>query len=243
MLILVDDVWNEAHAQSFLVGGTGSIVLYSTRIPALAQRLAQSPEFIYSLPGLETPEAIELLALHAPDVVRDYPTLCQELVDRVEGLPLAIVVAGKLLQREQSHGEDIMKLLSSIRDDARTLLSESAPVNMTDLLEQTTPDVAAVLRRSTEGLDGLHKWYFAILAGLPPSPAPLSSRVILAGNWKVSPEEAKRIAKYFVDRGLLERSKNGYYKIHPLMHALALHEWDLLHYAGQHKKDFHIKPT
>ena len=228
MLVLVDDVWTDAHAEMFRGGGAGSVVLYATRIPALAQRLAPAPQFIYSLPGLETPQALDLLATHAPDVVRDYPQACADLVHQVDGLPLAIIVAGKMLQREHSQGEDMKRLLNSIRDDARVLLTESAPASMSDLLSQTTPDVAAVLRRSTDVLDEQHKWYFARLGAFAASPATFEAK--FAGRcWKVTADEAKRIAKYFVDLGLLSVPKRGHFQIHPLMQALALHEWDKLY--------------
>ncbi|HEX3150418.1 MAG TPA: TIR domain-containing protein [Gemmataceae bacterium] len=227
MLLLVDDVWADHQAECFRVAGAGSVVLYSTRIADLADRLATSADLVYSLRGLKPKDGLDLLAELAPDVIRNHPRMCKQLVKDIDGLPLAIVVAGRMLHREVAAQGDVTALFQAIRADTRLLLEQPVPADMVDLLNQATPSVAAVLRRSTNGLDPQHRSYFARLGGFAPAPATFD--VLFAAQcWKVDEPEAKRIARYFVDLGLIEVPKRGHFQIHPLMHALALREWDLL---------------
>lgn len=227
MLLLVDDVWQDRHAECFRIATAGSVVLYTTRVPDLANRLALTPAAIYALRGLELPQSLQLLAELCPDVVRDHEVLCREMLHDIGGLPLAITVAGKMLQRETAVGNDVEQLLQSIREDARVLFEQPVPPDMVDLLNQTTPNVAAVLKRSTESLDPQQRWCFARLGAFAAAPASFETK-FAARCWKLSHEAAKKIADLFADLGLIETAKRGHYQIHPLMKALALHEWDLL---------------
>ncbi|MDB5392129.1 MAG: hypothetical protein JWM11_7775, partial [Planctomycetaceae bacterium] len=205
-----------------------SVVLFSTRLPLLARELAATPDAVYILSGLESPFDLELLASFAPDAVKAYGDLCDDLVKSVGGLPLAIVVAGKMLQREHAAGGDVQELLETIREDARKLLTQPVPPDMADLLNQTTPDVVAVLRRSTSSLSQELKEQFAKLGTYPATPGVFPLRMV-ARTWKLPPEEAKATARKFVDLGLINVAKRGHYQIHPLIRALALFEWDQFH--------------
>lgn len=231
MLVLVDDVWSVAHAQALRVGGPGSVTLYTTRLLELAVRLAPSPDAIYRLDGLTQPGAMELLSSHAPRVVRERRRLCEQLIDSVEGLPLALAVAGKMLHREWQSGGDVEELLRRVRDDARGLLSQPVPPDMVDLLDQTTPSVAAVLRRSTVHLPADLKHYFARLGSFAPAPATFPL-FFVAGHWSLDEQETRKIIRSFVDLGLLEVNRRGQYSIHPLIKALALHEWEIADESG-----------
>lgn len=182
---------------------------------------------MYFVRGLELSKGLELLAALAPDVVRSHRSACESLLADIDGLPLAITVAGRMLQREYSAGGDVGELLAAIRTDARVLLSQPVPPDMIDLLNQTTCDVAAVLRRSTASLSPEQRWQFARMGAFAPSPATFDL-AFAARCWKVSSAEAKVAARTFVDLGLLEASRRGVMQIHPLVKALALHEWDML---------------
>jgi hypothetical protein len=98
---------------------------------------------------------------------------------------------------------------------------------MADLLDQTTPNVAAVLRRSTANLPDQMKVNFARLGVFAPSPAKFTLGWA-AKSWQLPEPAAKKVARQFVDLGLIEVDRRGQYSIHPLMKALALHECDLL---------------
>ncbi len=49
MLLIIDDVWNAADAQPFLVGGRGCRTLMTTREPDVAQQIGLPEQAIYRL--------------------------------------------------------------------------------------------------------------------------------------------------------------------------------------------------
>ena len=101
MLVIIDDVWDAAHALPFLqTAGPGCGVLLTTRLPSVADELSLTPDAIYALPLLEESDGLTLLRLLAPGVVASKRDACLKLVRDLECLPLALHVAGRLLQAE-----------------------------------------------------------------------------------------------------------------------------------------------
>jgi hypothetical protein len=76
MLIIVDDVWDPAHAMPFIQ----CHVPLSTRLPAVADALSIMPETTYTLPVLNDDDGFKLLRLLAPDVVVTNKVACLDLV-------------------------------------------------------------------------------------------------------------------------------------------------------------------
>src|SRR5690606_17586246 len=104
ILIIVDDVWEIDHFMPLKVGGAASRMLVTTRLNEVAHALVNSPEMIYKLAILSEQEALQLLATLAPQAVEQYHQQALELVRDLEGLPLALQVAGRLLNAEMSLG-------------------------------------------------------------------------------------------------------------------------------------------
>ncbi|MCA9049460.1 MAG: helix-turn-helix domain-containing protein, partial [Planctomycetaceae bacterium] len=130
-LLIVDDVWRAADAQVFLLGGPRCTALITTRLPSVGEELSVGQEDTYELGVLGQDDALTLIESIAPDVVAAHRGDAQNLVDALEGLPLAIVVAGRLLRAEwrRWHTEKVSavrKLLTDLTDGAR-LLRENAP--------------------------------------------------------------------------------------------------------------------
>lgn len=125
-----------------------------------------------------------------------------------------------MLHRESATGGRADDLMKAIRSDVRMLLSQPVPPDMVDLLNQTTPDVAAVLGRSTKTLEPERRRQFARLGAFAPTPATFDLK-FAARCWKVSQQEAQLIARCLIDLGLLETPKRGQFQIHPLVKALA----------------------
>lgn len=223
VLLVVDDIWTESQAELFRIAGPNSVILFSTRIAKLVHQFALPPECVHYLSGLETQDGIKLLASIAPDVVGDHPKLCAQLIESVDGLPLAIHVAGRMLHRETQAGENVGLLLKQIRDDTKLLMEEFVPPDMSDLLSQTTPAVAAVLRRSTNVLSDSDRFYFARLAVVPPAPKTFSMK-FTHKHLDVTHDEGKKFAKRLVAAGLLDTAGKGHYRIHPVIQALAKYE-------------------
>ena len=169
VLLVVDDVWEIDQAEVFRVGGRRCGMLLTTRLPSIAEALSSDPDDAYLLPVLEEEDSLELLHALAPET-RDYRSQARQLVRSLEGLPLALQVAGRLLRTEMRMGWGIDDLLKELRDET-VILETNAPSDCVDLVSQTTPTVAALLRRSTNRLKPALRDYFASLGPFAPKPA------------------------------------------------------------------------
>ncbi|RMG70026.1 MAG: hypothetical protein D6711_18380, partial [Chloroflexi bacterium] len=217
MLIIIDDAWEAGHASPFKIGGRRCATLITTRMNHVAHGLANRPEDIYKLPILSTDAALHLLRTLAPQVVENKPAESVELVNDLEGLPLAIQVAGRLLRAEMSMGWDISDLIQELREGTR-LLNAQAPADRIDLANETTPTVAVLLQRSTQHLDATTRERFALLGVFAPKPATFDQNAI-AAVWAI--DDPRATIRILVDRGLLEPIGSGRFQIHALLVMLA----------------------
>lgn len=216
--LIIDDVWEAKHAVSFLVGGRNCATLITTRVNQVANELAPTPNDIYRLDQLTEEKALELLRVLTPTVVTVHSDESRELVKELEGLPLAIQVAGHMLNVEANYGFGVTDLIRELREGAK-LLTAKAPADRTDLANETTPTVAVLLQRSTDRLDTLTRDCFAYLGAFAPKPATFDLAAMKA-VWQV--EDAKPIARTLVDRGLLEPiPATDRFQMHALLVMLA----------------------
>ncbi len=227
LLLVIDDVWHAAQARPFQVGGPRCGMLVTTRLPRVAEDLTPSPAHRYNLDVLGEDDALELLRRVAYRTVESSPDTCRALVREIEGLPLAVQVAGHLLEAEmqrglahQKHGLTVQHLLEDVRAGAKALLAAPAPADMADLASQTTPIVAALLKKSTDFLDEQTRERFAYLGAFAPKPAMFRLQD-MAVIWKVSDQEALATARQLIDRGLLETVDDRRFWMHALIVCLA----------------------
>ncbi len=221
MLLILDDVWETEHAVPFRVGGRRCAMLATTRVTSVAEDLAPTPPDIFRLAILESGKALQLLEILAPNVVAKNPKQSLELVQELEGLPLALQVAGHMLNVEASRGFDVTDLLSELRAGAK-LLAAKAPADRADLGSYITPTVAALLQKSTERLDQHTRDCFAYLGAFAPKPATFAIDAMKT-VWQI--EDPAPTARILVDRGLLEYLPElGRYQMHALlvMHAKSM---------------------
>jgi tetratricopeptide (TPR) repeat protein len=220
MLLILDDVWDEAHARPFMVGGSGCAILITTRNREVARNLAL-PDDVSILDGLTDEHALALLRKLAPTVVARYPEQCRKLVQALEGSPLALRVAGRLLHAEADRGWIVEDLLEELRAGTK-LLDEEVPLDYVDVVRETTPTIAVLLRKSTDRLDPQAHDCFAQLGVFAPGPATFDLKAIQAMWPRVSGH--RRIINTLLDRGLLERLDSDLFKINDLLilHARAL---------------------
>jgi hypothetical protein len=170
MLLLIDDAWQPDHAHCFCVGGRACATLVSTRLTDVATALAPSAADVYRLQLLSRDDGVELLQSLTPETVAQHPHAARALVDDLEGLPLALHVAGRLLATEARMGWGVEELLHELRDGA-ALLSAQAPHDMHAAGPDTSSTVQALLKRSTDGLDPDLRTRFALLGLFVPKPA------------------------------------------------------------------------
>jgi hypothetical protein len=191
------------------------------RLNDVAQALAPTAHDVYRLSVLPEAYALELLNALTPETVRDFPNEARELVRDLEGLPLAIQVAGRLLHEEAQLGWGIRDLLRELRDGAR-LLSAQPPSEVVLVGRDTSPTIAALLRRSTAALDVETRQQFAMLGLFVPKPATFDLAA-LAVAWDVA--DPRPTVRQLVNRGLLEPISGGRFQLHAL---LVLHARSLL---------------
>jgi DNA-binding SARP family transcriptional activator len=221
-LLIVDDVWRTEHMTPFRVGGQMCAMVVTSRLNDVAIALAPTASDLYRLPVLTDHAAFELLSQLAPETTRQYPDAARELVRDLEGLPLAIHVAGRLLHSEAQLGWGVRELLIELRKGAGLLMAR-APSDMLGAPVDTTPTVAALLKRSTDVLDAETRLCFAYLGLFVPKPATFDLDA-MAVAWNVA--DPRPSARVLVSRGLLEPVGGGRFQMHSLlvMHARSLLE-------------------
>jgi hypothetical protein len=215
--LIVDDVWTADAAQQMNIGGRHSALLITTRLWDVAQKIAPTPEQMYTLPVLPDDQALELLRRLAPGVVAAYPDQSSTLVRELEGLPLAIQVAGRMLAVEARYQWGVEDLLRELRDGVRMLQAE-APPDLFDTTQQTTPTVAVLLQKSTDRLDAATRDGFALLGAFAPKPATFDAAALHA-VWMV--DDPRPMIRTLVSRGLLEPVDAQRFQMHALLVAHA----------------------
>jgi len=226
MLLIVDDVWDSAHGEIFKVGGPECVTLFTARETRIADELVDSPaDDVYLLGKLSDDKAHDLLQILAPSVVNDYPEQCLELIHELEGLPLSLQVAGRLLNREAAKGFSPTDLINALKQGV-ALLQAKAPANRPGTEEdRTLLTVTVLLQKSTSRLSKEVRIRFASLGPLAPKPATFDIRAMQA-VWV--DDHPKPTVDELLDRGLLEPvTMEGInrYQMHAL---LVMHAKDLL---------------
>jgi DNA-binding SARP family transcriptional activator len=222
VLLILDDVWQVEHALPFRVGGQQCALIMTSRLYDVTTALASTAGDIYRLPVLTERAGLELLGELAPQALAEEPTAALELVRDLEGLPLAIHVAGRLLHNEAHLGWGLRELLTELHSGA-ALLAAPAPSDMHSAGQETSPTVAALLQRSTDLLDEETRRRFAYLGLFVPKPATFDLEA-MAVAWAIA--DPRQTARLLVNRGLLEPVSGGRFQMHALlvMHARSLME-------------------
>ncbi len=213
VLLIIDDVWQTEHAQPFRVGGQFCAMVMTSRLNDVATALAPTAYDLYRLPVLSDGAGLELLQRLTPETVRQHPDDSRELVHDLEGLPLAIHVAGRLLHSEAHLGWGVRELLTELRTGAG-ILQAQAPSDMVSVGRDASPTVAALLKRSTDLLDEETRQRFALLGLFVPKPATFDLDA-MAVAWDV--DDPRPTARHLVNRGLLEPVSGGRFQLHALL--------------------------
>lgn len=222
MLLIVDDVWHAADAQPLLVGGRACRTVITTREPAVARELGLPEQALYRLRELSEPDAIDLIRQLAPAAVEQDPSGVQRLVQELEGLPLALKIAGSLLAAEAALGWGVSDLLAELSEGTR-LLNEQAPADRAEVSQETTPTVAALLQKSTDRLDDVTWERFVLLGLFASKPATFDLPAITVA-WNL--DDPKPTIRELVSRGLLEPADGGRFQMHALLTVHAKSMWE-----------------
>jgi hypothetical protein len=222
MLLIIDDIWQTKDAYPFQVGGPQCAVLATTRFQDVAREMAPTAEDIYLLEVLSTEKSLELLRRLAPTVVSEFPEKSVDLVKDMEGLPLAIRVAGRALEAEiMIDKAKAVELIGELRSSG-AVLEHLAPDDRFDPVTGTTPTIRLLLQRSTDRLDAVTRRHFMFLGGFASKPATFDL-IAMKAVWKVV--DPLPSVRKLIDCGLLEPIPSvGRFWMHQLlvMHARSL---------------------
>lgn len=221
LLLIVDDVWQVDHVRPFRIGGPDCVTLMTSRLFDVALSLAPTAADVYRLPVLSEQASLELLGKLTPETVKSYPDEARQLVNDLEGLPLAIHVAGRLLHTESAMGWGIKDLLDELRVGAE-LLAAQPPSDVLIVGRDASPTVTALLNRSTGRLTPEMRLRFALLGLFVPKPATFDLNAV-AVAWDM--DDPRPAIRTLVSHGLLEPISGGRFQMHAL---LVLHAKSLL---------------
>lgn len=211
MLLLVDDVWEQAHGDYFKVAGPHSRLLFTTRESEVAYHLATRPRSL-RVDLLEPDAALALLQRLAPEAVRQDTKNAKALCERLEYLPLGITLAGRLLAAEEIPSRTQRLLLQLVeRQGALDLIEPSGRAGTN---EDKPISVRGILALSVDRLDQVDKERFA-MAGVFGGD-PLTWELDAAAYvWECTKEQAEDTTSRLMRRGLVEIRGDSFW-----MHAL-----------------------
>jgi len=219
-LLVLDDVWRSEDAMPYFVGGPLSAKLVTTRVMNVGEELSSPRSAVFVLSSLDTDSALELLRFFDAQVVEEFGDECRELVQDLEGSPLAIQLVGHLLSQQGQAGLTGDKRLKELLQHlATSKFINSALVEDVPTLSGTLRDV---LTQSTDNLNVDVRDRFAMLGVFAPAPASFDLEA-LRWIWKV--DDPRGTAMELVRLGLLEQVGDRF-QVHDLIvdHARTLLE-------------------
>ena len=210
LLLIIDDVWEEAEARAFEIGGANCGYIFTARSPRIAAALAANAAF--GISELDELESRQLLERFVPNQVQD--TGWRELLEFVGGLPQALVIVGGALRAAaySDHPRRLSELLDRLADPEALLSLERARSALDQqpgipLDEPIT--LGAIIALSEAALDASGRSALHNLSVLPARPNTFSEGAAIA----VSGATTKEL-DVLVDAGLLEPSGGGRYGVH-----------------------------
>ncbi len=209
-LLIVDDVWQAEAARYFLVGGPRCRVLITTRDNEIARKLAGHEAF--RVETLTNAASLNLLRELAPEAVAADEKAANELATALDGLPLAITLAGQMLAAEWEAGLGVAGALSELKDrEARLKL---AGAEKRAGLATTEPSLGAILAMSYDRLpDEATKGAFRLLGVFGGKPLTFSLEAA-AAIWGMEFRPAQKAMVALVGRALVEPVDAGRYTLH-----------------------------
>lgn len=215
MLLIIDDVWDKAHGESFIVAGPECRTLITTREPPIAYALARKDR-TKQVDVLREETALKLLRNIASAAVIDKDRKgARRLCESLGYLPLALTLAGSLLADEgvPSRAQGILEELVERRqarlkklrlDKGRLGLDEENPVSL-----------QAILGMSVDRLDKTDQERFAMLSVFAAEPFTIDA---VSYVWECQAHEAEMTISNFIRRGLaVHRPKTEEYSMHMLL--------------------------
>jgi tetratricopeptide (TPR) repeat protein len=219
VLVVIDDAWKLQTIQDLRVWGGRSAALITTRLPDVAEGLAD-PTVRLRLSGLPVEQALCILRSHAPDVVEHFPRPSADLMRAIGGLPLGAHIAGAQLQsrwKTTGNMQAAGQFLGELAQGVDALLEAQTPKDVAS--SQTVNDW---IGRSTrpEVLSADLRWRFAAMSVFERSTTSPDLDA-LSEVWNVDLSEAARMVDVLVSLGLVEVVSDAYRLCHPFVESHA----------------------
>ncbi|MEP0805570.1 MAG: hypothetical protein HRF47_08780 [Chloroflexota bacterium] len=214
VLVIIDDVWDTIQGGYFLVGGPHCRTLITTRELPVANDLA-TRERVLRVDVLKPMDALALLQKLAPETTQVDKALCIKLCERLEFLPLAITLAGRMLANEADVPQRMQRLVGELieRRDSRLQLVQAEGRQGLD--DENPVSLQAILGMSVDRLDKADQERFAMLSIFGGEPLTWELKAVSA-VWETSMEETEATISRFIQRGLVE-PRDGRYWMHALL--------------------------
>jgi len=206
-LLVIDNVWDAAHLEPFLVGGLRCVMLFTTRRVSIADEVGASP---IPVGDLTPAQSVELVRRRAPGLdwgqSKTFDAVTQ-LVSRVDGIALAVELIGSLLNRGISVEEVGRHLVPPTGAGVATSTMRT--------LEQCFALSISFLRREDPTT-----WERFLYLGLTPSGAHVNADCC-ATLWDTEHSDAQRSLWRLADDALVSRVGH-IFRLHDLIRDLAL---------------------
>lgn len=212
MLLVIDDVWKAVEGLALKVGGPNCAYLVTTRLPGIAVEFAG--EGAKAIEELNLMDGLRLLAQFSPSVVNESSEEARALVQDVGGLPLALVLMGRYLQKEAHLGQvgRLRRALDRLRlaEERMQLTQTPSPLDQQPSLPAGTPlSLHAVIAISDEALDETLQTALQALSVFPPKPNTFSEAAALHVS-QITLEQMDQL----VDSGLIESRPPNRFSLH-----------------------------
>ncbi|MCA9952400.1 MAG: hypothetical protein KDE48_22275 [Anaerolineales bacterium] len=216
ILLVIDDVWQVSHLKPFMIGGTTSTLLFSTRGRDVAAKLSIPEPNLYHLPELDLKSSILLLQYLAPNAYKYNSSRFEELALQLEGHPLALKVAGRMLEKRSWIRHDLSETINQLLDPI-SIMEREVPEDYRDLSEGQSHKVLSVFEKSIQDMNKDTQVRFAMLGYLKQKPATFDIEALDA-LWDGRDIEDTLLE--LIERGLIESAGNRF-RIHALTKSFA----------------------
>jgi tetratricopeptide (TPR) repeat protein len=209
-LFVIDDVWNEADARPFLVGGTKCHVLLTTRRAQIADHLGAS---VVQVGEMSSAESFDLIMKRiGPARLATFSdedrTEARKLLRQIGYLPLAIELVAALIGRGYRWSDVRAQFI-----DFEAALSETAGF---DSPGRRKIEACLALSLAFLNKEDPVAWRAMLWLALLPFEEKIHEAMTCT-LWEVDAAVAGRILQKLADDALLKRDE-GRYSIHTLMH-------------------------
>lgn len=207
--LVIDDVWRAEDADLFVVGGEKCCVLLTTRNGEVARAIAGRD--VYLVETLVEEASLALLAKLAPNAVTSNKSDLRQLIEQLGGLPLGLVIAGRLLAEELDAGVGIQGILTELQAREKRLE-----------MSARSQSLEAVLKMSYKWLtEEIYRKGFRLLGifGGKPNTFSLIAAAVVCG---IDLDTMRKVIVYLVNRALVEVAGEGRYALHALVADFAL---------------------